>query len=155
METCLSLLSVPSLERKGPLTKLLLGVGGVLLKLHHLLIVIIIAVFEPYFLLRVFRLFLDSSGKLHEYSMFVPILQVRNCDKSSEFMKPGFPRANGAHGQRSATQSSGDAWPTPTVGWAHQTIRCAPDSVRCANRSRGPTVGCARYERKSCTGHKH
>ena len=69
-----------------------------LLKLHHLLIVIIIAVFEPYFLLRVFRLFLESSGKLHEYSMFVPILQVRNCDKSSEFMKPGFPGANGAHG---------------------------------------------------------
>lgn len=49
-----------------------------LLKLRHLLIVIIIAVFEHYFLLRVFRLFLESSGKLHEDSMFVPILRVRN-----------------------------------------------------------------------------
>jgi hypothetical protein len=28
--------------------------------------------------------------------------------------------------QRSPAQSVGDAWPTPTVGWAHRTIRCAP-----------------------------
>jgi hypothetical protein len=39
----------------------------------------------------------------------------------------------------------------PTVGWAHWTVRCAPDSVRCANRSRGPTVGCAPYGKKSST----
>jgi hypothetical protein len=39
----------------------------------------------------------------------------------------------------------------PTVGWAHRTVRCAPDSVRCANRSRGPTVDCDRYGRRSCT----
>jgi hypothetical protein len=30
----------------------------------------------------------------------------------------------------------------------------APDSVRCANRPRGATVGCARYGRRSRTGHE-
>jgi hypothetical protein len=39
----------------------------------------------------------------------------------------------------------------PTVGWAHRTVWCAPNSVRCTNRSRGPTVDCARYGRRSCT----
>jgi hypothetical protein len=29
----------------------------------------------------------------------------------------------------------------PTVGRGHRTIRCAPDSVRCANGSKAPTVG--------------
>jgi hypothetical protein len=40
----------------------------------------------------------------------------------------------------------------PTVGWSHQTVRCAPDSVRCANGTRDPTVGFARKGRRSCTG---
>jgi hypothetical protein len=40
----------------------------------------------------------------------------------------------------------------PTVGWAHRIVRCAPDSVRCANQPRGPTVGCAKIGRKSRTG---
>jgi hypothetical protein len=60
-------------------------------------------------------------------------------------------RANDGSGQRSAARSTHDTWPAPTVGWAHRTVRCAPDSVRCANRSRGPTVGCAPYGRKSST----
>jgi hypothetical protein len=30
----------------------------------------------------------------------------------------------------------------------------APDSVWCANRSQGPTVGCSRYGRRSCTRHE-
>jgi hypothetical protein len=34
--------------------------------------------------------------------------------------------------------------PAPTVSWSHRTVRCAPDSVRCANGTEGPTVGCAR-----------
>jgi hypothetical protein len=34
---------------------------------------------------------------------------------------------------------------TPTVGWAHRTVRCA-------NRSQGPTVGCAWFGRWSRTG---
>jgi hypothetical protein len=29
--------------------------------------------------------------------------------------------------QRSAAQSARDAWPQPTVGWGHRTVRCAPD----------------------------
>jgi hypothetical protein len=29
----------------------------------------------------------------------------------------------------------------PTVGREHRTVRCAPDSVRCANGSQAPTVG--------------
>jgi hypothetical protein len=56
--------------------------------------------------------------------------------------------------QRSAAQSAGDAWPEPTVGWGHRTVRCAPDSVRCANQPEVATVGCARNGRKSRTGHK-
>jgi hypothetical protein len=51
--------------------------------------------------------------------------------------------------QRSAAQSARDAWPTPTVGWGHRTVRCAPDSVRCANQTKDPTVGYARNGRRS------
>jgi hypothetical protein len=40
----------------------------------------------------------------------------------------------------------------PTVDWSHRTVRCASDSVRCASGPGGPTVGCARYGRKSSTG---
>jgi hypothetical protein len=42
--------------------------------------------------------------------------------------------------QWSAAKSAGDAWPAPTVGKGHRTVRCAPDSVRCANG----------YEREMC-----
>jgi hypothetical protein len=34
------------------------------------------------------------------------------------------------------------AEPTPSRG--HRTVRCAPDSVRCANGSKAPTVGLAK-----------
>jgi hypothetical protein len=37
----------------------------------------------------------------------------------------------------------------PTVGREHRTVRCAPDSVRCANGSQAPTVGFAREGKKS------
>jgi hypothetical protein len=40
----------------------------------------------------------------------------------------------------------------PTVGWAHRTVLCALDTVRCTNRSRGSTVGCAPYGKKSSIG---
>jgi hypothetical protein len=30
--------------------------------------------------------------------------------------------------QRSAAKSAGDAWPAPTIGRGHRTVRCAPDS---------------------------
>jgi hypothetical protein len=51
--------------------------------------------------------------------------------------------------QRSAAQSARDAWPTPTVGWGHRTVQCAPDSVWCANQPEDPTVDCARNGRRS------
>jgi hypothetical protein len=56
--------------------------------------------------------------------------------------------------QRSAAKSAGDAWPAPTVGMGHRTVRCAPDNVRCANCHKSATVGCARLGRESHTGHE-
>jgi hypothetical protein len=55
--------------------------------------------------------------------------------------------ANCAGGQRSSARSTRDMWPAPMVGWVHRTVRCA-------NRPRGTTVGCARYGRRSHTGHE-
>jgi hypothetical protein len=37
----------------------------------------------------------------------------------------------------------------PTVRRGHRTVRCAPDSVRCANVSESPTVGFAKEGKKS------
>jgi hypothetical protein len=37
----------------------------------------------------------------------------------------------------------------PTVWWGHRTVRCAPDSVRCANGSKSSTVGCAKLGKQS------
>jgi hypothetical protein len=56
--------------------------------------------------------------------------------------------------QWSAAQSAGDAWPAPTVGRGHRTVRCAPDSVRYANCHESATVVCARIGRRSRTGHE-
>jgi hypothetical protein len=53
--------------------------------------------------------------------------------------------------QRSAAQSAGDAWPAPTVGRGHQTVRCAPDSVWCANCPGAAMVICARKGRRSAS----
>jgi hypothetical protein len=66
---------------------------------------------------------------------------------------PDCPVSQSRPRQWSPAQSAGDAWLAQPVGWAHRTIRCAPGSVRCANLTRGPTVGYARYGRKSCTEH--
>jgi hypothetical protein len=54
--------------------------------------------------------------------------------------------------QRSAAKSAGDAWPAPTVGRGHRTVRCAPDSVRCANCHKFATVGFSRIGRRLRTG---
>jgi hypothetical protein len=54
--------------------------------------------------------------------------------------------------QRSTAQSTSDAWPAPTVDWGHRTVRCAPDSVRCANQPGAATVSYARNRKKSSTG---
>jgi hypothetical protein len=56
--------------------------------------------------------------------------------------------------QRSVAQSAGDAWPAPTVGRGHQTVQCAPDSVRCTNCHSAATVGCAILGRRSRTRHE-
>jgi hypothetical protein len=37
----------------------------------------------------------------------------------------------------------------PTIRRGHRTVRCAPDSVRCANGSDPPTVGFAKEGKKS------
>jgi hypothetical protein len=37
----------------------------------------------------------------------------------------------------------------PTARRGHRTVRCAPDSVRCANGSQVPTVGFAKKGRRS------
>jgi hypothetical protein len=37
----------------------------------------------------------------------------------------------------------------PTASRGHRTVRCAPDSVRCANGSKAPTVGFAKEGKKS------
>jgi hypothetical protein len=55
--------------------------------------------------------------------------------------------------QRSTARSTGDAWPEPTVTRPHWTVRCALDSVRCANWTEDSTVGFAKEVNKSCTVH--
>jgi hypothetical protein len=69
-----------------------------------------------------------------------------------DYNSPDCPVSQLTPAQRSAAQSAGDAWPATTVGRGHRTVRCAPDSVWCANCPRGPTVGCARKGRRSRTG---
>jgi hypothetical protein len=56
--------------------------------------------------------------------------------------------------QRSAAKSAGDAWPAPTVGRRHRTVRCAPDSVRCANGYISATVSCTILGRRSAPDHE-
>jgi hypothetical protein len=54
--------------------------------------------------------------------------------------------------QQSAAQSAGDAWPAPTVGRGHRTVRCAPDTVRCAIGLEAATVDCACFGKQWRTG---
>jgi hypothetical protein len=89
-----------------------------------------------------------------------PVRQAgfRRTGRSREFLvaygynSPDCPVSQRLPAQQSATQSTHDAWPAPTVGWGHRTVRSAPDSVRCANQPEVATVGCARNGRKSRTG---
>jgi hypothetical protein len=67
---------------------------------------------------------------------------------------PDCPVSQRPPAQRSAAKSAGDAWLAPTVGRGHWTVRCAPDSVRCANCHQSATVGCARFGRESGTRHE-
>jgi hypothetical protein len=56
--------------------------------------------------------------------------------------------------QRSAAKSAGDAWPAPTVGRRHRTVRCAPDSVLCTNGYNSAMVGCAILGRQFAPDHE-
>jgi hypothetical protein len=86
-----------------------------------------------------------------------PVRQAgfRRTGRSQEFLaaygynSPDCPVSQRSPPQWSAAQSAGDAWPAPTVGWGHRTIRCAPDSVRCANQPGVSTVGCTNLGRRS------
>jgi hypothetical protein len=62
---------------------------------------------------------------------------------------PDCPVSQRSTAQWSAAKSAGDTWPAPTVGRRHRTVRCAPDSVWCANQPRVATVGCAKLGRRS------
>jgi hypothetical protein len=65
------------------------------------------------------------------------------------YNSPDCPVSQQPPAQRSAAKSTGDAWPAPTVGKVHRTVRCAPDSVRCANGYNSATIGCAILGRRS------
>jgi hypothetical protein len=71
-----------------------------------------------------------------------------------DYKSPDCPVSQRPPAQRSVAQSAGDAWPAPTIGWGHRTVRCAPDSVWCANQPGVATVGCARTGRRSRTEHE-
>jgi hypothetical protein len=45
------------------------------------------------------------------------------------YNSPDCPVSQRPPAQRSVAQSARDAWPQPTVGWGHRTVRCALDSV--------------------------
>jgi hypothetical protein len=72
-----------------------------------------------------------------------------NSSAAYGYNSPDCPVTQRPPKQWSAALSARDAWPTPTVGWGHRTVQCAPDSVRCANQPEDPTVGCARNGRRS------
>jgi hypothetical protein len=75
-------------------------------------------------------------------------------------------KAKGRRGYNSPDCPVSQRCTMPTVGRAifarhvdcsngqlvHRTVRCAPDSVRCANQPRGATVGYAKFGRRSCIG---
>jgi hypothetical protein len=45
------------------------------------------------------------------------------------YNSPDCPVNQQSPAQRSAAQSTGDAWPAPTVGRGHRIVRCAPDTL--------------------------
>jgi hypothetical protein len=87
------------------------------------------------------------SGKLRRH-MAIIHRTVRWCTGLSDGA-PDCPVSQWPPAQRPTAKSAGDAWPAPTVDRGHRTVRCAPDSVRCANQPEDPTVGCTRNGRRS------
>jgi hypothetical protein len=60
---------------------------------------------------------------------------------------PDCPVSQRPPAQRLAAKSAGDAWPAPTVGRRHRTVRCA-------NGYNYATVGCAILGRRSASDHE-
>jgi hypothetical protein len=91
---------------------------------------------------------------------------TRLSGESSAANSPPLGKAKGRCGYNSPDCPVSQRSPAPTVGRAifaqrvtaptvdrgHRTVRCAPDSVRCANGPGAATVICARFGRLSCTG---
>jgi hypothetical protein len=67
---------------------------------------------------------------------------------------PDCPVSQRPPAQRSVAKSAGDAWPAPTVGRGHRTVRCASNSVWCDNGYNSATVSCAILGRRSAPDHK-
>jgi hypothetical protein len=67
-----------------------------------------------------------------------PVRQAgfRRTGRSREFLavydynSPDCPMSQRPPAQRSAAQSTRDAWPAPTVGWGHRTVSGAPTSPK-------------------------
>jgi hypothetical protein len=78
----------------------------------------------------------DGATKIHQTVWCAP-----NCPVGQRRPRPTIVYAiNGRHVAE------------PTVGWSHRTVRCAPDSVRCAKGTKGATVGFTRKGRRSSIG---
>jgi hypothetical protein len=79
---------------------------------------------------------------------------LENSSAVYDYNSPDCPVSQRSPAQWSAAKSAGDAWPAPTVGRGHRTVRCAPDSVRCANGYNSATVDCAILGRRSAPDHE-
>jgi hypothetical protein len=77
-----------------------------------------------------------------------------NSSAAYGYNSPNCPVSQRPPAQWSAAKSTGDAWPAPTVGRGHRTVRCAPNNVRCANDYNSTTVGCAIFGRRSAPDHE-
>jgi hypothetical protein len=77
-----------------------------------------------------------------------------NSSAAYGYNSPDCPVSQRPPAQRSTAKSAGDAWPTPTVGRGHRTVRCAPNCVRCANGYNSATVGYAILGRQSAPDHE-
>jgi hypothetical protein len=53
-----------------------------------------------------------------------------NSSAAYDYNSPDCPVSQRPPEQRSAAQSARDGWPTPTVGWGHQTVSGAPTSPK-------------------------
>jgi hypothetical protein len=72
---------------------------------------------------------------------------LENSSTAYGYNSPDCPVSQRPPAQRSATKSTGDAWPAPTVGRGHRTVRCA-------NGYNSATVGCAILGRRSAPDHE-